>query len=122
MKIKRHSNVRTAKIYYIFSNPFKRNDSLFLFAAGQQTVFSSIMGTMANLSAFKYININVYLPMVLVVHCMMVALGVWDRLLNIFVAGRFRFSKDDVDDEYTEKVSRQQQSDLSIEPLPEKKV
>lgn len=67
-------------------------------------MFSRIMGTMANVSAFKYLNINTYLPVLLVLHCAMVAFGVWDRLANMFVSPRFRFSTDDVDDEYTEKV------------------
>lgn len=34
------------------------------------------MASMADVSAFKYININMYLPVVLVVHCAMVILGV----------------------------------------------
>ena len=34
------------------------------------------MASMADVSAFKYFNINMYLPVVLVVHCAMVMLGV----------------------------------------------
>ena len=53
----------------------------------------------------EYFNLNLYLPVVLVVHCAMVALGIWDRLLNLCTSSRFKFSTHDVDDEYTEKVS-----------------
>lgn len=64
------------------------------------------MSSMAEVSqTFKeYFNLNLYLPVVLVVHCAMVALGIWDRLLNLCTSSRFKFSTHDVDDEYTEKV------------------
>ena len=64
------------------------------------------MGSMADMSMFKYIKINTYLPVVLVVHCAMVAFGIWDRLLGMCMSSRFKFTTDDIDDEYTEKVRR----------------
>ena len=64
------------------------------------------MASMADVSKVfeTYFNLNMYLPVVLVVHCAMVALGIWDRLFNMCVSSRFKFSTHDVDDEYTEKV------------------
>lgn len=70
--------------------------------AGVPTVFSVIMASMADIN--KVFNINTYLPVILVVHCAMVALGIWERLFNMCVSEKFRFSTDDIDDEYTEKV------------------
>ena len=51
------------------------------------------MASMADVSAFKYFNINMYLPVVLVVHCAMVMLGVdkcgeWIHMLPKCRAGR----------------------------------
>lgn len=60
------------------------------------------MASMADIN--KVFNINTYLPVILVVHCAMVALGIWERLFNMCVSEKFRFSTDDIDDEYTEKV------------------
>ena len=74
---------------------------------GQLTQFSKIMSSMADVSqTYPFLEINTYLPVVLVVHCAMVALGVWDRLFNLCTSSRFsfKFSTHDVDDEYTEKV------------------
>jgi hypothetical protein len=42
---------------------------------------------------------------VLVVHCAMVALGIWDRIFSMCVSSRYKFNTHDVDDEYTEKVN-----------------
>jgi hypothetical protein len=70
--------------------------------AGQQTVFTMIMGSIS----FKYFNINTWLPVLLIVHCALVALRVYEKMSQCCVAGRFKFTTDDVDDEFTEKARR----------------
>ncbi|GAX78046.1 hypothetical protein CEUSTIGMA_g5488.t1 [Chlamydomonas eustigma] len=68
----------------------------------QLTVFSQIMASMADVTkTFQYFN--TYLPVVLVVHCAMVALGIWDWIFSMCVSSRYKFNTHDVDDEYTEK-------------------
>lgn len=62
------------------------------------------MANMSNIEAFQYVKINTYLPVVLVLHCGMVASGVWDRVFSLCVPQNLRFSRDDIDDDYTEKV------------------
>jgi len=39
-----------------------------------------------------------------VVMCAITALNMWDRLLHCCTSPRYRFTVDDVDDAYTEKV------------------
>ncbi|KAG1668956.1 hypothetical protein FOA52_001000 [Chlamydomonas sp. UWO 241] len=69
----------------------------------RQTSFASIMN-IANIAAFKYVQVNKWLPLVLGFHVAMVALGVWDRLIAMCLPKRLRFSDSDgVDDEFTEK-------------------
>jgi len=60
------------------------------------------MGTMGVLPILGK-HLNVYLPLLLVVHCTLIWLGLWDRLAGACMSSKYRFTTDDVDDEYTEK-------------------
>lgn len=68
---------------------------------GSQTVFSQKF-TMGNLG-FLSKHLNTYLPVLLVVHCFLIWLNLWDRITGSCVGSKYRFSNDDVDDEYTER-------------------
>eukprot|EP00798_Chlamydomonas_sp_ICE-L_P014725 gene14725-20769_t len=67
----------------------------------QHTVFGTKMASMD--ITMPHVDLNLYLPIVLVVQCSLVALNLWRRLLNSCVSSKYKFSADDIDDEYTEK-------------------
>ncbi|EFJ41548.1 hypothetical protein VOLCADRAFT_98436 [Volvox carteri f. nagariensis] len=70
---------------------------------GVNTVFEDKMGSMA-VPAFLSQHLNTYLPLILVVECVITALNLWDRIMGLCVSSKYKFSNDDdVDDEYTEK-------------------
>eukprot|EP00955_Chlamydomonas_euryale_P109782 365954-Chlamydomonas_euryale.AAC.4 len=53
----------------------------------------------------RYVQIDRWLPLLLLLHVVMVSFGVWDRLFSLCLPKRLRFSDSDgVDDEYTERV------------------
>ncbi len=55
-------------------------------------------------------HLNMYLPLLLVLHCALIALGLWDRMAGACVSSKYRFSEDDVDDEFTERGEWQSSS------------
>eukprot|EP00879_Flechtneria_rotunda_P003202 GHRR01003425.1.p1 GENE.GHRR01003425.1~~GHRR01003425.1.p1 ORF type:complete len:656 (+),score=226.79 GHRR01003425.1:287-2254(+) len=66
------------------------------------TVFTKNMGSMAVLPLLGK-HLNTYLPLLLVVHCLLIWLNLWDRLAGACVSSKYKFNNDDVDDQYTEK-------------------
>ncbi|GLC39990.1 hypothetical protein PLESTB_000120900 [Pleodorina starrii] len=67
------------------------------------TVFEDKMGSM-DVPAFLRQHLNTYLPLILVVECVITALNLWDRIMGLCVSSKYKFSNDDdVDDDYTEK-------------------
>lgn len=70
--------------------------------AGGTTVFTQNMGTMTVLPVLGK-HLNTYLPLLLVVHCLLIWLRLWDRLAGACVSSKYKFDNDDVDDQYTEK-------------------
>eukprot|EP00878_Enallax_costatus_P015761 GHUV01016516.1.p1 GENE.GHUV01016516.1~~GHUV01016516.1.p1 ORF type:complete len:615 (+),score=178.39 GHUV01016516.1:1103-2947(+) len=66
------------------------------------TVFTQNMGTMGVLPVLGQ-HLNTYLPLLLVVHCALIYFNMWERLAGACVGNKFKFSNDDVDDQYTEK-------------------
>eukprot|EP00882_Tetradesmus_deserticola_P011812 GHRQ01012503.1.p1 GENE.GHRQ01012503.1~~GHRQ01012503.1.p1 ORF type:complete len:656 (+),score=303.76 GHRQ01012503.1:330-2297(+) len=69
---------------------------------GGTTVFTQNMGTMTVLPVLGK-HLNTYLPLLLVVHCLLIWLRLWDRLAGACVSSKYKFDNDDVDDQYTEK-------------------
>ncbi|KXZ44947.1 hypothetical protein GPECTOR_60g724 [Gonium pectorale] len=70
---------------------------------GSRTVFEAKMGSM-DVPAFLRQHLNTYLPLILVVECIITAFNLWDRIMGICVSSKYKFSNDDdVDDAYTEK-------------------
>lgn len=70
---------------------------------GVETVFTQKMGAMEPLKIFGQ-GFNTYLPALLVIHVVLTAFKLWDRLLGMCTSSRYKFSEDDdVEDEYTEK-------------------
>ncbi|KAI8462677.1 MAG: LMBR1-like membrane protein-domain-containing protein [Monoraphidium minutum] len=67
-----------------------------------KTVFTRNMGTMDVLPVLGQ-HLNVYLPLLLVVHCAVTYLRLWDRLTAKCVSSKYRFTSDDADDQYTER-------------------
>lgn len=50
------------------------------------------MGTMTVLPVLGK-HLNTYLPLLLVVHCVLIWLNLWDRMAGACVGSKFRFSK-----------------------------
>jgi hypothetical protein len=50
------------------------------------------MGTMTVLPVLGK-HLNTYLPLLLVVHCLLIWLNLWDRMMGACVGSKFRFSK-----------------------------
>eukprot|EP00201_Polytomella_parva_P006581 CAMPEP_0175081692 /NCGR_PEP_ID=MMETSP0052_2-20121109/26305_1 /TAXON_ID=51329 ORGANISM="Polytomella parva, Strain SAG 63-3" /NCGR_SAMPLE_ID=MMETSP0052_2 /ASSEMBLY_ACC=CAM_ASM_000194 /LENGTH=865 /DNA_ID=CAMNT_0016352733 /DNA_START=108 /DNA_END=2702 /DNA_ORIENTATION=- len=71
--------------------------------AGQTTVFTDKMGNMGDVPAFLSTHLNTYLPLLLGIECIFTALNLWDKICNVCVSSKYKFSSDDVDDELTEK-------------------
>eukprot|EP00775_Hariotina_reticulata_P003223 gene3223-3500_t len=69
---------------------------------GETTVFTENMGTMQVLPLLGK-HLNTYLPLLLVVHCLLIWLNLWDKLAGACVSSKYKFNNDDVDDQYTEK-------------------
>ncbi|GBF88476.1 hypothetical protein Rsub_01189 [Raphidocelis subcapitata] len=69
---------------------------------GHPTVFTRNMGTMEVLPVLGR-HLNVYLPLLLVVHCGLTYLRLWDRLMGSCVSSKYRFTSDDLDDQHTER-------------------
>ncbi|GIL58629.1 hypothetical protein Vafri_13639 [Volvox africanus] len=70
---------------------------------GTTTVFEDMMGSMDVPNVLRQ-HLNTYLPLILVVECIITALNLWDRIMGLCVSSKYKFSNDDdVDDEYTEK-------------------
>eukprot|EP00798_Chlamydomonas_sp_ICE-L_P030467 gene30467-35478_t len=68
---------------------------------GYHTVFGTKMAFMD--VAIPNVNLNLYLPIVLLIQCSLVALNLWDKALYMCVSSKYKFNSDDVDDEYTVK-------------------
>jgi hypothetical protein len=58
--------------------------------AGPRTVFAQKMGSMETVLPFLTGHLNVYLPSLLVVHCALIALNLWDRLAGMCVGAKYR--------------------------------
>lgn len=50
------------------------------------------MGTMTVLPVLGK-HLNTYLPLLLVVHCLLIWLNLWDRMMGACVGSKYRFSK-----------------------------
>lgn len=71
--------------------------------SGVKTVFEDRMGSM-DVPPVLSKHLNTWLPLILVVECLITALNLWDKIMGMCVSSKYKFSNDDdVDDEYTEK-------------------
>jgi hypothetical protein len=60
-------------------------------AGAQPTVFTRNMGSMGVVPVIGQ-HLNVYLPLLLVVHCALTYLRLWDRLLASCASSKYRFT------------------------------
>jgi hypothetical protein len=59
---------------------------------GQTTVFTKNMGSM-DVLPFLGKHLNVYLPLLLVVHCALIYFNLWDRLVESCVGAKYAFEE-----------------------------
>eukprot|EP00967_Tisochrysis_lutea_P114148 scaffold181704_cov24-Tisochrysis_lutea.AAC.1 len=84
---------------------------------------------MSSMDVLPVSNFNTYLPVALcasghrlpmrmpyVAMCAITAFNMWDKLLQCCTSPRYRFTVDDVDDAYTEKVSLEMLTSISQLP------